>query len=464
MQATHLHDLTIAEARELIDQRKVSPVELTRTMLERIERLDLQLNSFITVTAERALAEAELAETRLREGATIGPLHGIPIALKDLFDTAGVRTTGGAKIWGDRVPERDATVVARLRASQAVLLGKLNMHEIAFGVTTQNPHYGACRNPWDTNRIPGGSSGGSGAAVAAGLCYGSLGSDTGGSIRIPSSLCGIVGLKPTYGRVSRAGVLPLCWTLDHVGPMVRSVRDAALLLLVIAGPDPADPACAAGPVPNYLETLEMGAGGLRIGLPRRHFYEQVEPEVLESVEAAVEVLQREGATVKDVDIPNIELAGSAFQVIILSEAAAYHQRTLRERLQDYGADVRMRLEPGELYAATHYVNAQRLRTRVVQGFLDALSDVDVLVAPTLPVTAPEIPGPKVETPNPLTRFTYPGNMAGLPALSLPCGFDAAGLPIGLQITGRPFDEATVLRAGRAYERATEWHRHRPPGF
>ncbi len=461
MQATNLHDLTIADAARLIRERAVSPVELTRALLERIERLDPKINSFITVTAESALAEAERAEAATRLGGALGPLHGVPLALKDLFDTAGVRTTGGSKILADRVPERDAAVVTKLREAGAVLLGKLNMHEFAYGVTTDNPHYGTCRNPWDTSRIPGGSSGGSGAAVAAGLCCGALGSDTGGSIRIPASLCGIVGLKPTYGRVSRAGVLPLSWTLDHAGPMVRSVQDAALVMTAIAGHDPRDPASADVPVPDFTSTLEGGARGLRLGLPRRYFFEQVDADVLAALEAAADVLRSEGAQVRDVDIPEIGLAGQAFAPIISAEAAAYHARWLREWPGDYGADVRMRLEQGDLYSATHYVNALRLRRRVVDGFLGALDGVDVLLAPTMPVTAPLHPGPKVQTPNPLTRFTFPVNVAGLPALTVPCGFDGDGLPIGAQLIGRPFDEATVLRAGRAYERATDWHTRRP---
>ncbi len=464
MQATDLRDLTISEAAEMVRGQKLSPVELTRTMLERIERLDPQLNSYITVTADSALAEAERAEQSAGRGEELGPLHGVPLALKDLFDTAGVRTTAGSKILADRIPERDATVVQRLRGAGAVLLGKLNMHEFAFGVTTQNPHYGPCRNPWNTDCIPGGSSGGSGAAVAAGLCLGALGSDTGGSIRIPASFCGIVGLKPTYGRVSRAGVVPLSWSLDHAGPMTRTVRDAAVLLGVIAAHDPADPASAAQAVPDYTAGLEDGVRGLRVGLPRRYFYEQVEPDVAAAVEQAIAVLRTEGAEVCDVDLAAIESAGLAFQVIILAEAAAYHARTMRERPQDYGEDVRLRLEPGALYPATQFVDAQRLRRRVVDGFLTALAGVDVLVTPTLPMTAPRIPGPKVETPNPVTRFTFPANLAGLPAISLPCGFGTDGLPIGLQIIGRPFDESTVLRAGRAYERATDWHTRRPPVY
>ncbi len=462
MQATQAADLTIAEAAARLRDGEVSSVDLTRAMLERIERFDPRLNSYLTVMADAALAEAVCLDAEARAGRLRGPLHGIPLALKDLFDTAGVRTTAGAKLFADRVPERDATVVGRLRQAGMVLLGKLNMHELAFGVTTNNPHFGACRNPWDPDRIPGGSSGGSGAAVAARLCYGALGSDTGGSIRIPASLCGITGLKPTYGRVSRAGVIPLSWTLDHAGPMTRSVRDAALMLGVIAGHDPADPASEDRPVPDYTAGLEDGVRGMRIGLPRRYFFEGAEPAVLAAVEAAIDVLRREGAEVHEVAIADMELIGSVFQVIILAEAAAYHAGRLRERPQDFGADVRERLEPGLLYPATQYIDAQRARRRIVEGFLAALTDVDVLVTPTLPVTAAPIPGPKVETPNPLTRFTFPINVSGLPALSLPCGFDTNGLPIGLQIIGRPFDEATVLRAGRAYERVTDWHTRRPP--
>jgi aspartyl-tRNA(Asn)/glutamyl-tRNA(Gln) amidotransferase subunit A len=461
MQATDLHYLTLAEAARLVRERAVSPVELTRTALERIERLDGRLRSFITVTAESALEEARRAEAAVGLQSALAPLHGVPIALKDLFDTAGVATTAGSRILGDRVPSKDATVVSRLRESGAVMLGKLNMHEFAFGVTTLNPHYGTCRNPWDTDRIPGGSSGGSGAAVAAGLCYGALGSDTGGSIRIPGSLCGIVGLKPTYGRVSRSGVLPLSWSLDHAGPMTRTVTDTALMLDAIAGHDPADPGSAAVPVPDYTATLEDGVRGLRVGLPRRYFFEQMEPAVERAVEDAVAVLRQAGAEVRDVEIEGIEHTGAAFAPIISVEAASYHARWLRECPQDYGADVLGRLMQGDLYPATQYVNAQRLRRTITDNFLATLSEVDVLMMPTMPVTAPRIPGPAVATPNPLTRNTFPFDVTGLPALTLPCGFDPDGLPIGLQIAGRPFDEPTVLRAARAYERATDWHTRHP---
>ncbi len=461
MQATGLHDLTLSEAAALVRARQVSPVELTRAMLARIERLDGKLASYITVTAEAALAAAEQAERAARAGDE-RPMLGVPLALKDLFDTAGVRTTGGAKILAERVPQRDATAVARLRQAGAVLLGKLNMHEFAFGVSTANPHFGTCRNPWDPSRIPGGSSGGSGAALAAGLCYGSLGSDTGGSIRIPAALCGITGLKPTYGRVSRAGVLPLSWSLDHAGPMARTVRDVALMLTVIAGPDPADPAAASVPVSDFTAGLEDGVRGLRIGLPRAYFFEQLEDDVAQAVEAAVAALRAAGAEVREVMVPHLEVAAAAFAPIISAEAAAYHQRWLRERPQDYGEDVRQRLFQGLLYPAVDYVNAQRARRWVLDGFLQVLKEVDVLLTPTVPVTAPPIPGPAVATPNPLTRCTFPVNLTGLPALSLPCGFDRQGLPVGLQIIGRPFDEATVLRVGHAYQRLTDWHTRRPP--
>ncbi len=461
MQATELHELTLSEAAALVRARQVSPVELTRAMLARIERLDGKLTSYITVTADAALAAAEQAEQAARAGDE-RPLLGVPLALKDLFDTAGIRTTGGAKILAERVPQQDATAVVRLRQAGAVLLGKLNMHEFAFGVSTANPHFGICRNPWDPSRIPGGSSGGSGAALAAGLCYGSLGSDTGGSIRIPAALCGITGLKPTYGRVSRAGMLPLSWSLDHAGPMARTVRDVALLITAIAGPDPADPAAATVPVPDFTAGLEDGVRGLRIGLPRAYFFEQLDDDVARAVEAAVDVLRTEGAEVREVSVPHLDVAAAAFAPIISAEAAAYHQRWLRERPQDYGEDVRQRLFQGLLYPAVDYVNAQRARRRVLDGFLQALKEVDVLITPTVPVTAPPIPGPAVATPNPLTRCTFPVNLTGLPALSLPCGVDRQGLPVGLQIIGRPFDEGTVLRVGHAYQTLTEWHKRRPP--
>lgn len=461
MQATTLHDLSLAEAAAAVRSGEVAPIELTDVMLVRIERLDPTLNSYITITADAARTAARAAGDAFRRGDVLGPLHGVPIALKDLFDTAGVRTTAGAGLLHDRVPVRDATVTARLQAAGAILLGKLNMHEFAFGVTTANPHFGSCRNPWDVSRIPGGSSGGSGAAVAAALCYGALGSDTGGSIRIPASLCGVTGLKPSYGRVSRAGVLPLSWTLDHVGPMTRTVTDAAIMLNVIAGHDSADPASAGIAVMDWTANLEADIRGLRIGLPRAYFWEGCEPGVLAALEEVAAVLRAEGAEVRDVEIPDLALAGLAFPPIISAEAAAFHQRWLRQHPGAYGDDVRERLETGALYPATQYINAQRLRRIVTEGFLTTLTSVDVLLTPATPVTAPALADTVVATPNPLTRCTFPINLTGLPALVVPCGQDGAGLPVGAQFIGRPFAEDTVLRVGRAYERVTEHHLRRP---
>jgi aspartyl-tRNA(Asn)/glutamyl-tRNA(Gln) amidotransferase subunit A len=459
MTTTDISNLTLAEAAAAIRAGALSPVELTDALLDRIERLEPRLNAFITLTAESARAEARAARD---ETGPDGPLRGVPLALKDLFDTAGVRTTAGSKILAERVPQRDATVVERLRAAGAVFLGKLNMHEWAYGVSNVNPHYGPARNPWDTSRIPGGSSGGSGVAVAAGMCLGTLGSDTGGSIRIPSSLCGITGLKPTYGRVSRAGAIPLSWSMDHVGPMARTVRDCAVLLGAIAGHDPRDPASADEPVDDYLAGLEDGAVGLRIGLPRRYLFEQVDEQVLAAVERAAEVVRAEGAVVRDVEIEGVELAGQAGATVLVAEAAAYHQKNLRERPDDYGEDVRQRLLTGELYPATAYINAQRLRGVLRDAFLRTLADVDLLLMPATPITAPPVEGFGADLRANLTRLTTPINLVGLPSLALPCGFDGAGLPIGMQLVGRPFEEALALRAGRAYERVTDWHTRRPP--
>ena len=459
MTTTDVGGPTLADAAQAVRDRSLSPVELTDAFLERVERLNPVLNAFITVTADSARAEARAAADGTGPQ---GPLRGVPFALKDLFDTAGVRTTAGSKFFAERVPERDATVAARLRGAGTVLLGKLNLHEWAFGVSNDNPHFGPARNPWNTERIPGGSSGGSAVAVAAGMCLGALGTDTGASIRVPAALCGITGLKPTYGRVSRAGVVPLSWSMDHVGPMARTVRDCALILSVIAGHDPLDRTSAEVAVPDFLSDLEAGVRRLRIGLPRRYFFERLDGEVQEAVERAVESLRAEGAEVRDVDIESIELAGIAGATILASEAAAFHQKRLRERPEDFGEEVRTRLIAGELYSAATYVNAQRLRDLIRESFQRTLAEVDVLLAPVTPITAPPIAGFSDDARANLTRFTIPINLVGLPALALPCGFDAQGLPIGMQLIGRPFEEALVLRAGRAYEKVTDWHTRRPP--
>ena len=457
-----LTSLTISEASELISRKEISPVALAKAHLERIERLDPALNSFITVTAESALQTAQKAEEAIGRGEYLGPLHGIPLALKDLYETAGVRTTAGSKFFADYVPEADGVAVTNLKAAGAVLLGKLNLHEIALGVTNNNPHFGACHNPWDLERSPGGSSGGSGTALTAGLCLGSLGSDTGGSIRIPSSLCGVVGLKPTYGRVSVRGVIPLSWNLDHAGPMARRVRDVAILLQAIAGYDPDEPHSRDYPAEDYLFHLHGGVEGWRVALASDDFFGKAEPEVLSLVGQAAKVFAGIGALVEEVPFPGGYEAAQANGLMTTSDAAAYHHQRLAERPEDFGADVLQRLRTGAAYTSTEYILARRKQTELRRRFEQFFADFDILLTPTTPIPAPPLEGPDaVEQARRLTRFTAPFNLTGLPALSLPCGFTAEGLPVGLQIVSRPWAEAQVLRAGFAYEQATEWHLNQP---
>jgi aspartyl-tRNA(Asn)/glutamyl-tRNA(Gln) amidotransferase subunit A len=461
MSPDNLTRLSIAEAGDLLRRRALSPVELTRAYLDRIRRLDGDLLAYITVLQDEALAAAAAVEREIARGEDRGPLHGIPIALKDLVMTRGVRTTCGSRILRDWVPDVDATVARRLADAGALLLGKLNMHEFAYGPTGVNSHYGTSRNPWDRHRIPGGSSSGSGVAVAAGLCAGALGTDTGGSVRIPAALCGIVGLKPTYGRVSRAGVIPLAWSLDHVGPMTRTVTDAALLLQVLAGRDPADPSTPAVPVPDYCRALQGGVRGLRLGVPKDLFFERLDPEVRAAVAAAARSLEGLGAVVEEIPLPTIHHAGPASFAIIASEAMAYHEPYLRTRAGEYGEDVRARLTTGQFVLAHQYLKAQRAR-QVIRAEVDAvLTRVDALLFPTTPIPAPRLDEREVTVDGVtqdarwwLIRCTRPINVTGHPALSVPCGLTAAGLPIGLQLVGRAFDEATLLRIGHAFESAS----------
>lgn len=457
--------LSIAEAADLIRRKKLSPVELTEACFARIGSLDVRLRAFITVTRQGALATAQQAATAIAGGSYKGPLHGIPLALKDLFDTADVRTTAGSKIMADRVPEEDAEATARLKAAGAVLLGKLNLHEFAYGATGVNPHYGATANPWDSTRITGGSSSGSGAAVASAMTLGALGTDTGGSVRIPSALCGITGLKPTYGRVSRRGVIPLSWALDHVGPMARSAADAALILGAVAGHDPGDETTSEEPVPDYAKLLDdPRLKSLRVGVPREYFFDDVDAEVLAAVRAAISLLADLKAEVSEVSLPRIGEAPAAVNAIMLPEALAYHQRWLAERPQDYGDDVRGRLEMGLLYPALSYVQAQRLRSLIVEEWRENVFDrVDLLAVPTTPVPAPTLEEGDLQATLTLIRFTNPFNLVGVPAVSIPCGFSGGGLPIGLQLVGRWFEEGTVLRAAHAYQQTTDWHKQVPPG-
>ncbi|MGH7311532.1 MAG: amidase, partial [Candidatus Rokuibacteriota bacterium] len=458
-------ELAYAGIRELarrFRQREVSPVELTQALLQRIERLDPELHAFVTLTADRALADAKAAEAAILQGDP-RPLLGIPVAYKDLYATRGIRTTAGSAVLADWVPAGDATCVARLRAAGCVMLGKLITHEFAFGIQFPGHRFTPARNPWNPAHIPGGSSSGSGAALAAGLTVGSLGSDTGGSIRGPAAFAGIVGLKPTYGRCSRAGVVTLSWTLDHAGPMARTVEDCAWLLEAIAGHDAADPAASRAPAGDYVRELGGGVRGLKVGVSRAYFLEGVQPEVVAAFERALETLRESGASIVDVEIPSI-WASPAYMAILLSEAFAYHERDLRERPHLYGEGLRDKLLAGGLFSGAEYVQAQRLRARLQAEMLGVLRRVDVLASPTMlspALTFAVVQDPDLPYPFPKSN-TSPFNMAGLPALALPCGFSTTGLPLSLQLAGRPFDEATVLRVGHAFEQATEWHRRRPP--
>jgi aspartyl-tRNA(Asn)/glutamyl-tRNA(Gln) amidotransferase subunit A len=463
-----LASLSVARAARALRAKELSPLELADAYLRRIAQLNPRVNAYITVTEERAREDARRATDELAAGRARGPLHGIPIAHKDLYETAGIRTTGGAKIHAQHVPSADCTVARRLRDAGTVLLGKLNTHEYAYGVTTNNPHFGATRNPWDLARIPAGSSGGSGAAIAAGLATATTGTDTGGSIRMPASLCGVVGLKPTYGRVSKAGVLPLSYAFDHAGPITRTVEDAALLLNAMAGYDPADATTLRVPVEDAGAQLGAGVRGLRVGVPRAWFFERLDGEVAAAVECALGELARLGAEVRDVALPGVGDALAGIFAFVLAEAQAIHAESLRTRPQDFGADVLalLRSPTPDTAALMSSLRARDSLTAAMRGLLES---VDVLVTPTTPIAAPRIGEDAVRVAGAdepllavMIRNTAPFNATRLPTLSLPCGFTRAGLPIGLQVAGRPFDEATVLRAGHAYEQATEWHLRTPP--
>ena len=461
--------LSIDEASRLIATRRISPVEVIDAHLARIEETDERLNSFITLLGQEALMEAKSAEREVLSGNHISPLHGIPIGLKDLYNTKGIRTTAGSKILRDFVPETDAAVTRRFKEAGAIIMGKLQMHEFALGATSVNPHDGPAHNPWDLERMTGGSSGGSGSAVAAGQCMAAMGSDTGGSIRIPASLCGIVGLKPNFGRVSRYGVYPLCWSLDTAGPMTRTVRDAALVLNAIAGFDPRDPSSSNRPVEDFTAALEHGVKGVRIGIPEEYFYDVIDPEVAEALCEAAGVFSELGARVEEVSIPVLEQSLAISNTLLLTEASEAHIEHLRERADDIGDDVRGRLELGALTPASDYIKAQRARSVFNRQLEVAMDTYDVLLAPTSPVGPPRIDENTVQIGDKLvpalallSRLTRPFNLNGVPTISIPCGFTSSGMPIGMQLAGRTFDEATLLRVAHAYEQATDWHSRRPP--
>ena len=468
MGADALYYRTLADLAEDIRTRSVSSVELTRALLDRIRATNDAINAYTTVAPEQALAAARAMDDALAAGYDFGPLHGIPISVKDLYETRGLRTTGGGRLLADYIPKDDATSVARLRQSGAVIIGKTNTHEYAYGYTTENPHYGDTRNPWDRQRIAGGSSGGSGAAVAAGSAVVALGSDTGGSIRVPASFCGISGLKPTYGRVSRKGVVALAWSLDHAGPMVRTAEDAAIVMNVMAGYDRLDPASADVPVPDYTARLRRDLRGLRLGIARNHFFDRIDREVEQAVRAAIRVLEGMGAIPIEISLPHMEHAVPAWLAILLAEASSFHERDIRVRPTEYGEDCRLYLEEGMLEGATTYLKGQRVRQALVEGFREAMAEVDVLITPATAIpasrlreSAVEINGVREELFLTLARISSPFDMTGLPALAVPCGFTRGGLPIGLQIVGHPFREDVVLQVGHAYQQATDWLSRHP---
>jgi aspartyl-tRNA(Asn)/glutamyl-tRNA(Gln) amidotransferase subunit A len=454
MQVTHW--LTIGEATAGIRAGRLSARELWEACTGQIELLNPRLNAIIT-----RMGQPEESGS----GIAMRALQGIPLAVKDLFETAGVRTTAGALFFKDHVPTDDAVVVARVRTAGAQIIGKANTHEIALGVTTVNPHFGTCRNPWDSTRSPGGSSGGSAVAVATGMAAAALGTDTGGSIRIPASLCGVVGLKPTYGRVSLRGVFPLSWNLDHAGPLTRSVSDAAIMLQIMAGYDEDDPHCANVPVDDYVRHLENGARGLRIALAEGPYIEKSDPEVLEGVEEAAEIFSQVGATLSKVSAEYLHDAALANGQMTVADAATYHRERLSEHPEMFGADVRQRLEMGRDLSAAGYVLARRTQSGIRRQLEQLFGDYDLLMLPATPSAAPLIEGgDAVEFARRLTRFTSPFNLTGFPAIAVPCGFTRMGLPIGLQLVAAPWCEARLLQAARAYEREVDWGSRHPDGI
>ncbi|HUE99918.1 MAG TPA: amidase [Anaerolineales bacterium] len=455
----NINALSISDALELIRGQKTSSLELAEACSRQIERLNPKLNAFITVIDPQDAINAQILTNNTSSS---NSLRGIPIAVKDLFDTAGIRTTIGSSFFAENIPTQDAFVVEKLKQAGAIIMGKTNTHEIALGITGNNPHYGTARNPWNTTRIPGGSSSGSAIAVATGMALGALGTDTGGSIRIPASLCGVVGFKPTFGRVSLRGVFPLSWNLDHVGPLAKCVKDAALLLQVIAVYDPIDPASIKMLTGDYLNHLEDDVKGRKIALGVGEFIETADPEVFESVCEAAKVFEALGCKVQEVDVSWLHDAALANKLMTQSDGAAVHRDRLREHPEMFGDDIRRRLEDGAKTSSTEYILARRTQAEVKKSFEKFFESYDFLLTPTTPIAAPTIEGhDAVEQAGRLTRFTAPFNLTGLPALSLPCGFTKDGLPIALQIVSRAWGESKVLNAGHAFEQATEWHEHTP---
>lgn len=461
--------LSITQLSQLIRKKEISPLEVVETYLSRINSLEPQLNSFITLLSEQARESAKQTEKEIQSGRYLGPLHGIPFGLKDLYYVKGIRNTSGSKIYYDFIPDYDSTIALRLKRAGAILLGKLNMHPLAYGPTGENEEYGHMHNPWNIALIAGGSSGGNGSAVASGQCPFTMGSDTGGSIRIPSSLCGIVGLKPTYGRLSRYGMTALAWSQDHPGPMTRLVEDCALVMNEIAGYDPNDPTSVSLSTPDYTKALTGQIKGLRLGVVKEFFDVPIESEVKGSFWKAVDQLAELGAVISEISWPIYHYGTAIASIIQMAEATAYHQELIRKNGSKIYPPVRLRLEAGVFISAIDYIQAQRARTLFYHQSLELFKNLDLLVTPTVPVTAFPIGttslfvnNQKVNVISLLTQYTRPFNLNGFPAITVPCGFSGNQLPIGLQFVGRPFDEETVLRAAHAYEQATPWHLKRPP--
>ena len=462
-------DLCFASIHQLaLSLRKgdISPVELTLAYLERIQQVNDKLNAYITIIADRALGEAKEAETEIRQQGPRGFLHGIPLAHKDIAATKGVRTTSGSKVMKDYIPDYDATVIKRLRDAGSILLGKLNMNEFATIVPSE--YFGPTQNPWKLGHSPGGSSSGSGAAVAAGLCAGALGTDTGGSIRIPAALCGIVGLKATHGRVSIYGVTPLAWSLDHIGPLTRTVMDAAIMLQAIAGHDPQDTVSQDVPVGDYTSNLNGDIQGLKLGVPTNFFSDLTHPEVKAAFTSAIDVLEGLGANIEEVTLPDFTEAWSTAQIIIDGEANVWHEPYLTNQAEDYGPQVRKFLERGKSTLATEYIKAQHAKARFRRDMLAVFNAFDALLTPGVLIPAPslearsvEIEGREVKLLPAMVSATSPFNLTGQPALTIPCGFSSSGLPLALQIIGMPFEEVTILRIGHAFESNTSWHMQHP---
>lgn len=447
--------LSLAEKRNLMKSDKKNASDIVQTCYRQIERLNPALNAFITVIPPN--------EESLPEEGGSKPLFRVAIAVKDLYETKGIRTTAGSRFFADYIPQQDAYVIQKLKRAGAQIIGKTNTHEIALGVTNNNPHFGACRNPWDPSRIPGGSSGGSAAAVAAGMALAALGTDTGGSIRIPASLCGVVGLKPTYGRVSLRGIIPLSWNLDHPGPITRKVEDAALMLQVMGGYDELDPASVKTLPGDYSSHLKDPIKDRKVILAAGEFIEEAsDPEVLEAIRAAAKVLEEQGAIVVEMNMDFLRDAALANGLMVQADAAAFHRERLKEHPDWFGADVRQRLETGAAFTAVEYALARRTQVEMRRRFAVLFDEYDALLLPTTPIAAPTLEGEDaVERAKLLTRFTAPFNLTGLPALSVPCGFTREGLPIGLQIVSRAWNEAGVLRTGYIYQQATDWHTRKP---